>query len=84
MVKFTEIADQGLASATESPEQAANLRASIRLHLSNNPIDKSAPLAMRDGKHLYVFSIWKVRVTWQALDDGDVLVWSVERLRQQR
>jgi hypothetical protein len=85
MVRFSELAEAGLAGATENAEQHAALRHSIILHLSHpDAVDKSHSLAGPAGKQLYVFALWKVRIIWEIVAPADVLVWSITLLRAYR
>jgi hypothetical protein len=85
MVRFTELAVAGLGAVTENPEQRSALRHSIVLHLSHpDAADKSYRLPVVAGRQLYVFAMWKVRITWEMVAPDDVLVWSVALLRAHR
>jgi hypothetical protein len=84
VVTFSELAERGLARATESEEQRLGLRHSITLHLAHpDAWEKSVQLPILGGQ-LYVYSLWKVRVTWELEHDGNVAVWSVTLLRAHR
>jgi hypothetical protein len=84
MLTFSELAEAGLARSTESEEQRAALRHSITLHLSHpDAWEKSRQLPVLDGR-LYVYGLWKVRITWERGPDGSVRVWSVTLLKAHR
>jgi hypothetical protein len=85
MVRFSELAEAGLASVTEDAEQRAALRHSIVLHLSHaDAAEKSHKLPEPAKERLYVFAMWKVRITWEMLAADHVMVWSVSLLRAYR
>jgi hypothetical protein len=75
MVIFSELAEAGLAKSTESQEQRLALRHSIALHIAHpDAWEKSVQLPILDGS-LYVYGLWKVRVTWELEADSNVTVW---------
>jgi hypothetical protein len=84
MVAFSELAEAGLSRSTESEEQRLALRHSISLHLSHpDAWEKSVQLPILDGR-LYVYALWKVRITWELGSHGNVAVWSVTLLKSHR
>jgi hypothetical protein len=84
MVTFSELAETGLARSTASEEQRLALRRSIALHVAHpDAWEKSVQLPVLDGR-LYVYGLWKVRVTWELKPDSNVTVWSVTLLRAYR
>jgi hypothetical protein len=84
MVRFSDLAIAGLRNVTDDAEQRAALRHSIVLHLSHpEAIDKSHRLPQPASRPIYIFPLWKVRITWEPTADG-VLVWSIALLRAHR
>jgi hypothetical protein len=84
MVTFSELAEAGLERSTESEEQRLALRHSISLHLSHpDAWERSVQLPVLDGR-VYVYALWKVRITWELESDGNVTVWSVTLLKSYR
>ena len=85
MVKFSDLAAAGLKKATDDAEQLAALRHSIILHLSHpDAPEKSHKLSGPVSKQVYMFALWKIRITWELTATGDIVVWSVGLLRAHR
>jgi hypothetical protein len=85
MVRFSELAEADLTSVTEDAEQRAALRHSIILHLSHvDATEKSHKLPEPASRLLYMFAMWKVRITWEVPAADHVMVWSVSLLRAYR
>ena len=85
MVAFSELALAGLARATESDDQRNALRHAINLHLSHpNAVSKSRRLPHASGIEMYMFSLWRVRITWELTPEDVVQVWSISVLRNQQ
>jgi hypothetical protein len=84
MLTFSELAEAGLAKSTESGEQKIQLRHSIMLHVSHpDAWEKSWQLPVLDGR-LYVYILWKVRITWEQVPQGDIMIWSITLLKAHR
>lgn len=80
MIEFSELAIAGLEECTEDADRAAALRHSIALHLSHpDAIAKSIKLAEPADRAVYMFPMWKWRITWEPRHEGG-LVWSVALL----
>jgi hypothetical protein len=77
MIEFSELALAGLEECTENADRAAALRHAIALHLSHpDAIDKSIRLAEPADRAVYLFAMWRWRITWEPRTGGG-LVWSI-------
>jgi len=84
MLKFSDLAEAGLAKSTESEEQKIQVRHSIALHVSHpDAWEKSWPMPTLE-RRMYVYLLWKVRILWEQIDSGDIMVWSVTLLKAHR
>jgi len=84
MVTFSELAEMGLAKSTEAEEQRLALHHSIALHVVHpDAPEKSVQLPILDGR-LYVYALWKVRITWELKLGGNVTIWSITLLKAHR
>jgi hypothetical protein len=72
------------SSSTEAEEQRLALRHSIALHLAHpDASEKSVQLPILH-RRLYVYALWKVRITWELMPDGNVTIWSITLLKAHR
>jgi hypothetical protein len=81
IVTLSELARVGLEKAEPNPSRRLSVEMSLKLHLKNPEAPmRSVRLTQFKGRNLFLYPIWKFRVTWE-YDPEEITVWSIGLLR---